>query len=85
MIKIKRLKQNSETIYPITHENAVYDSNGIAISDKYMTKTEIPTSLPANGGNSATVGGFSIWSGTQSQYDALSSKSNTTIYLIKEV
>ena len=242
MIKIKRLKQNSETIYPITHENAVYDSNGIAISDKYMTKTEghnhankdaldtitiakintwnnksdfdgnynnltnkptipslegyatesyvdgeifkltdgasealdtvreigdalnndadfagtmtkelakkaekvhshseyitqhqdishlatktqlnnkanvsdiptktsqltndsgyltqhqdlsryalkteIPTSLPANGGNSATVGGFSIWTGTQSQYDALSSKSNTTIYLIKEV
>lgn len=52
---------------------------------RYALKTEIPTSLPANGGNSATVGGFSIWTGTQSQYDALSSKSNTTIYLIKEV
>ena len=44
----------------------------------------IPTSLPANGGNAATVGGYAIWTGTQTQYNAISNKSSTTIYLIKE-
>ena len=50
----------------------------------YATTSQIPTSLPANGGNADTVNGFSIWSGTQVQYDALGTKSDTTIYLIKE-
>ena len=50
----------------------------------YATTSQIPTSLPANGGNADTVNGFSIWSGTQAQYDALGTKSDTTIYLIKE-
>ena len=31
-----------------------------------------------------TVNGFSFWFGTQSQYDAIATKSNTTIYMIKE-
>lgn len=44
----------------------------------------IPSSLPANGGNADTVGGYTIWVGTQSQYNAITSKSSTTIYLIKE-
>ena len=44
----------------------------------------IPSSLPANGGNAATVGGYTIWTGTQVQYDAISSKDANTIYLIKE-
>ena len=44
----------------------------------------IPSSLPANGGNAATVGGFTIWTGTQAQYNAISNKSSTTIYFIKE-
>ena len=50
----------------------------------YATTSQIPTSLPANGGNADTVDGFSIWSGTQAQYDAIGTKSDTTIYLIKE-
>ena len=45
---------------------------------------DIPTSLPANGGNSATVGGFTIWTGTQTEYDSIGTKSNTTLYFIKE-
>ena len=44
----------------------------------------IPSSLPANGGNAATVGGYTIWTGTQAQYNAISNKSSTTIYFIKE-
>ena len=31
-----------------------------------------------------TVNGFSFWFGTQSEYDAIATKSNTTIYMIKE-
>jgi hypothetical protein len=49
----------------------------------YATTSQIPTSLPANGGNANTVGGYTIWVGTQSEYDAISSKSSTTIYMIK--
>ncbi len=30
-----------------------------------------------------TMNGLSFWTGTQAQYDALSSKSSTTVYLIK--
>ena len=44
----------------------------------------IPSSLPANGGNADTVGGYTIWVGTQAQYNAISKKSSTTIYFIKE-
>ena len=50
---------------------------------KLATISDIPTSLPANGGNANTVGGYTIWTGTQSEYDAISSKSSTTIYFIK--
>lgn len=50
----------------------------------YITSSSIPSSLPANGGNADTVGGYTIWVGTQAQYDAITSKSSTTIYLIKE-
>ena len=37
-----------------------------------------------DGGNASTVNGFSIWSGTQAEYDSISTKSDTTIYLIRE-
>ena len=30
------------------------------------------------------IDGIRIWVGTQSEYDAIGSKSNTTIYMIKE-
>ena len=50
----------------------------------YITSSNIPSSLPANGGNADTVGDYAIWVGTQAQYNAITSKSSTTIYLIKE-
>ena len=45
--------------------------------------TNKPSSLPANGGNSHTVNGISIAVLTQSEYDELSTKSETTLYIIK--
>ena len=57
-----------------------------SIPNTYALKTDIPTiptSLPANGGNANTVSGYSIWIGTQTQYDAISTKSSTTIYMIR--
>ena len=56
-------------------------SNGTITLPNYPT---VPANLPANGGNADTVGGYTIWVGTQSQYNAITSKSSTTIYLIKE-
>ena len=50
----------------------------------YNNLTNKPTSLPANGGNADTIGGYSLWMGTQAQYDAITTKSDTTIYIIKE-
>jgi hypothetical protein len=52
-------------------------------SSDYFIKNK-PTSMPANGGNSDTVGGFSLWTGTQEQYDSIATKSSTTIYMITE-
>lgn len=46
--------------------------------------TDFPASLPASGGNSDTVDNFHIWSGTQAEFDAISSKNDKTIYLIIE-
>ena len=56
-------------------------SNGLITLPNYPT---VPSSLPANGGNADTVGGYTIWTGTQAQYNAISNKSSTTIYFIKE-
>ena len=50
----------------------------------YNNLTNKPTSLPANGGNANTIGGYSLWVGTQAQYDAIATKSDTTVYIIKE-
>ena len=66
------------------------DLSTVATSGSYNdlsnkpTIPTIPNSLPANGGNAATVGGYTIWTGTQAQYNAISNKSSTTIYFIKE-
>ena len=61
--------------------NTYTHSNGTITLPNYPT---IPANLPANGGNADTVGGYAIWVGTQVQYNAITSKSSTTIYLIKE-
>ena len=52
-------------------------------SKGYATTSQIPTTLPANGGNANTINGYSIWVGTQEEYNALKVKSDTVIYFIK--
>ena len=90
------LKSNYDTAY--THSQATHAPTNAEAnvqadwnvtdtgSDAYIknkpTIPTIPSSLPANGGNAATVGGYTIWTGTQAQYNAISSKSSTTIYFI---
>ena len=49
----------------------------------YALKTEIPKSLPANGGNANTVNNIHIVVLTQSDYDGLEVKDETTLYIIK--
>lgn len=61
--------------------NTYTHSNGAITLPNYPT---VPANLPANGGNADTVGGYAIWVGTQVQYDVITSKSSTTIYLVKE-
>lgn len=61
--------------------NTYNHNNGTITLPNYPT---VPNSLPANGGNADTVNNFHIWSGTQAQFDAISSKDANTIYLIKE-
>ena len=53
--------------------------------DGYATTSQIPTTLPANGGNADTVNNIRIVVLNQSEYDAIASKDSNTIYIIKEV
>ena len=53
-------------------------------SNGLITLPNYPTSLPANGGEAETVGGFKFWVGTQSEYNAITSKDANTVYMIKE-
>ena len=79
--KTSQLTNDSGFITTIPSE---YITESELTAKNYATTSQIPTSLPANGGNANTVGGFSVWVGTQTEYDTIATKSSTTIYLIKE-
>ena len=76
--------KNMDVLNSITAEKIATWDNKSDFDGNYGSLNGVPTSLPANGGNSSTVGGYSIWTGTQTEYEAISTKSNTTIYFIKE-
>ena len=76
--------KNMDVLNSITTEKIASWDNKSDFDGNYGSLNGAPTSLPANGGNSSTVGGYSIWAGTQAEYEAISTKSNTTIYFIKE-
>ena len=59
-------------------------SSGDVDLSPYALKSEIPTSLPANGGNADTVDGCNIWTGTQAEFNAIATKNANTIYIVKE-
>ena len=54
-----------------------------ADTDSYSNIKNKPITLPANGGNADTAMGYSIWAGTQEEYDSLYKTSNT-IYMINK-
>ncbi len=58
--------------------------NGLITLPDFATSSDIPSSLPANGGNADTIDHLHIWQGTQAQFDAIANKDSNTIYLIKE-
>ena len=77
--------------HPSTHPASMITGlSTVATSGSYNDLTNkptiptIPNSLPANGGNADTVGGFRIWAGTQAQFNAIASKDANTLYIIKE-
>ena len=71
-------------IWNWNHPNISGGGSVGGFSGDYNDLKNKPTSLPADGGNANTVGGYTIWVGTQVQYDAIPTKSDTTIYIIKE-
>lgn len=73
--------QDGLTTSVVVNGNTYTHSNGTITLPNYPT---IPNSLPANGGNADTVGGFRIWAGTQAQFNAIASKDANTLYIIKE-
>ena len=75
---------NMNILNSITAEKIASWDNKSDFDGNYSSLNGTPTSLPANGGNSSTVGGYGIWTGTQAEYEAITTKSNTTIYFIKE-
>ena len=74
----------SNTTAHITASERNNWNNKSNFDGNYNSLTNKPTSLPANGGNASTVGGYSLWVGTQAQYNAIATKSDTTVYIIKE-
>ena len=86
----QELTEGLTTKADATHTHTASEVSGlatVATSGDYndLNNTpEIPTTLPANGGNADTVGGYTIWVGTLVEYDALSYKDANTVYMIKE-
>ena len=55
------------------------------IPSEYITDTELNSRLQTyTPTNANSVDGYSVWVGTQTEYNSISNKSNTTIYFIKE-
>ena len=61
-----------------TNSNSDFDKK-ISMSENGVVTA---TTFSGTATNSNKVGGYSVWVGTQAQYDAISSKSSTTIYYI---
>ena len=81
---------NKPTIPTVDVNKSYVDTQLANKSDKthnhdtvYALKTEIPKSLPANGGNANTVNNIHIVVLTQAEYDELEVKDETTLYIIK--
>lgn len=66
------------------HTHDGYITNEDLVAKNYATKSDIPTRLPANGGNADTVCNYGIRVCTQEEYDALTKIESNMLYFIKE-
>lgn len=93
MANIKKLKENGQDIFPITHEQAVLDSNGVTLDTKL---NDINNNIPTKTSDLANDSGYltsiednlvttSISDGTLTlttdKYQSTTMKNNTTIVL----
>lgn len=78
-VNLKLIKPDINDFYNVKDFNDNADKIDQAIAGKADLE-DIPTSLPANGGNADTVGNLHIVTLTQSEYDALAVKDNNTLY-----
>lgn len=72
---------------PTVTDLVLYEEEIQFINEKYLpntvaSKKYVDDSIATV--NATTVGGYTIWTGTQTQFNAISNKSSTTIYFIKE-
>ena len=69
------------------HEHEEYITNADLVAKDYATKSQIPTELPASGGNANTVRGYGICVCSQEEYDVLENENRIdedVLYFIRE-
>ena len=89
MAKIKKIQQHDINIYPITHEDAVFDSNGVSIAEKIidvinkldeLNENNIEINNKLSTVDALTLNGYSIWVGTTAELEAIETRDPNTIY-----
>ena len=80
-----KLELNNKSNVDHIHEEYITDADLVA--KDYATKSQIPTELPASGGNANTVRGYGICVCSQEEYDVLESENRIdedVLYFIRE-
>ena len=90
MAKIKKIQQHDIDIYPITHEDAVFDSNGVSIAEKIidvinkldeLNENNIEINNKLSTVDALTLNGYSLWVGTTEQLNQIEDRDEKTIYM----
>lgn len=80
-----KLELNNKSNVDHIHEEYITDADLVA--KDYATKSQIPTELPASGGNANTVRGYGICVCSQEEYDVLENENRIDkdiLYFIRE-
>ena len=89
MAKIKKIQQHDIDIYPITHEDAVFDSNGVSIAEKIidvinkldeLNENNIEINNKLSTVDALTLNGYSLWVGTTAELEAIENRDPNTLY-----
>ena len=73
-------ENSPSTATPISATNLGIMDTGI-----YTNETNIGTNTTNIGTNTTALGGYSLWSGTLTEYNAITTKDGNTFYFIEEV